>query len=240
VRRRFAPLACLAGELAAAGCATKRLQPLDQAALRAGQPRTMVVAQAPSPALRAEGPAVEGLVNATGFAFGLIGVAGARSYAETVNRRRARFMKQCEIADPVDEVREDLAESFAERQSLQVLESERKTDATAPKDIVKDYPGADLILDVRTSKWGIRRVEAPSARGEVHFAAFYEGAFALIDARKGAVVAEATCAVQFRDGEGAPTLNELFEDDCARLRKGIALSAHTCAERYHTKVLGLD
>ena len=183
---------------------------------------------------------MEGLMPGAWFVGGLVGVAAVSSYGETVNRRRAGWMKQCEIEDPMDRIREDLADTLAEKLSIEVLESEGRTKATAPADVIKDHPGADLILDVRTFKWGIRRAEAESARGEVHFAAAYEGSFRLIDARKGAVVAETTCAVQFKYGDGAPTLNELFEDDCARLKKGLIGSAHTCAKRYRTRALGLD
>lgn len=229
---------CLAGGFAAA-CATKR-PPLDLAALRASQPRTIVVAQARSPPLKAEGPAMEGLMGVSWFVAGLPGIAAASSYGETINRRRARFMKQCEIDDPIAQIREDLAEALAERLSIEVLDRERETKATDPVDVIKDHPGADLILDVRTSKWGIDRVEAESARGEVHFAALYEGSFRLIDARKSAVVAETTCVMRFKYGDGAPTLNELFEDDCARLKKGLTVSAHTCAKRYRTRALGID
>jgi len=78
------------------------------------------------------------------------------------------------------------------------------------------------------------------ARRAVHFAAGYEGTLRLIDARRRAVVAEATCAIQFSNDGDPPTLNELFDDDCALLRKGISLSAQTCAKRLRTRALGLD
>lgn len=241
LRRRV--LACLAGGLAAAGCA-KRFQPLDVAALRASQPRSMVVALARTPAITAEGPAKEfeltyiaGTLGVLGAVAGVIGAAG-RSRDASI--RRSRWMKRCEIEDPVDEIRETVAESLREVVSLEERESGRRTKATAPADLVKDYPGADLIVDVRTSRWGIHNVPKASKVGEVHFASFYEGSFRLIDARRAAVIVEGNCAIQFSNDDDPPTLNELFDDDCALLRKGLKLSAQTCATLYRTRALGID
>ena len=97
-------------------------------------------------------------------------------------------MKGCESEDPVEEIRETVADSFAKALSLEVLESDRRTQAKDAEDVIKDYPGADLILDIRTSKWGIHRVEAPSTRGEVHFAVGYQGWLRLIDECSGAAL----------------------------------------------------
>jgi hypothetical protein len=159
---------------------------------------------------------------------------------DRANRRRAAWMKQCEIDDPVEEIRDDFAETLAAVLSLEVLEPERRTKATDLPGIIKDHPGADLILDVRTSKWGIHRVGTESRGHEVHFAAGYEGSLRLIDARRSTVVAEASCAIQFSNDDDPPTLNELFEDECALLKKGVTLSAQTCAKRLRSRALGLD
>ena len=121
-----------------------------------------------------------------------------------------------------------------------MLESDRRTKATTPEDVIKDHPGADLILDIRTSKWGIHRVEAESSARRFISPPATRGRSRLIDARRRAVVAEATCAIQFSNEDDPPTLNELFEDDCALLKKGLTLSAQTCAKRYRTRALGLD
>ena len=120
-----------------------------------------------------------------------------------------------------------------------MLESDRRTQAKDAEEVIKDYPGADLILDIRTSKWGIHRIEAPSTRGEVHFAVGYQGWLRLIDARKRAVVVETTCSIQFSNGDDPPTINELLEDDCALLDKGLLLTAQTCAKRLRA-ALGLE
>ena len=140
----------------------------------------------------------------------------------------------------IGQIRKTVAESIAEALSLEELETRRRTKAASPDDVVRDYAGVDLIVDIRTSRWGIHYVPGASVRGEVHFASIYEGSLRLIDARKSAVIAEATCAIQFSNGDDPPTLNELFEDDCALLRKGLTLSAQTCAKRYRTRALRLD
>jgi hypothetical protein len=222
----------LTAGLAAAGCA-KRFQRLDLAALRASQPRTMIVAQARSPVIISDGPPESEIW--------FRGLVGAIQY-QTANQRRAGWMKRCEIDDPVDEIRDTVPENLAEALSIEVLESERKTKATSPEGIINDHPGADLIVDIRTSRWGITSVPPKNPRSPlpIRFASFYQGSLTLIDARKGAVIAEASCAIQFSNGDDPPTLNELFEDDCALLRKGITLSAQTCSKLYRTRLLGVD
>jgi hypothetical protein len=230
-------LACLACGLTIVACASKRLQPLDQGALRASQPRTLVVAEHRSPAMTAEGPAKEGFNPA--YMLGAIGAVAAAAGDATANQKRAGWMKRCEIEDPVEQIRETVAEALAKTLSLEVLDADRRTKSTTVEGVIKDHPGVDLVLDIRTTRWGIHRVEAESARGLVHFAAAYEGSLQLIDARKSAVVAEGTCSIQFSNGGDPPTIRELLEDDCALLDKGLALSAATCAKRLLTKALGL-
>jgi len=212
-----------------AGCPAKPLPPLDPAALRATAPRTLVAAVDRSPPITAEGPAREGPDIRSSF--GLMGGLMIASRDMTANQRRARWMKGCGGEDPVDEIRETLAEELAQAFSLHLVATPRRTKAKDPEDVIKDYPGTDLILDIRTSRWGIHRINAASVRGEVHFAVLYEGALRLIDARKQSVVAEASCSVQYSNGEDPPTIRELLEDDCALLNKGLELTSETCTKR---------
>lgn len=230
-------LVWVASGLAMAGCPAKPLPPLDPAALRATAPRTLVAAVDRSPPITAEGPAREGPDIRSSF--GLLGAAMIASRDMTANQRRARWMKGCKSEDPVDEIRETLAEELAQAFSLHLLATPRRTKAKDPEDVVKDYPGTDLILDVRTSRWGIHRINAASVRGEVHFAVLYEGSLRLIDARKQAVIAEATCSVQFSNKEEPPTITELLEDDCELLGTGLALTSETCTRRLRA-ALGLQ
>jgi hypothetical protein len=233
-------LVCLAGGLATAGCAAKP-QPFNPDALRASKPLTLVVAADRGPPITAEGPATERLrVGAAGMLVGGVvlnvglGVMGGAIIAgqdQTANRKRGRWMKGCELDDPVDDIRDDVADALASAMSLHLVDSNRRTKAKALEDVIADYPGADLILDIRTTRWGIHRINAPSTRGEVHFAVGYDGTLRLIDARTRAVVAETACSVQFSNGEDPPTITELLEDDCTLLDKGLMLSATTCARR---------
>jgi len=231
-------LVCLAGVVSAAGCATKRPQPpFDEVALRASRPRTLAVVDSRSPAMTSEGPDKEGpkFIPVSG-ALGGIALA-ARD--QSANHRRERWMKGCGIDDPVVEIRDTVAEGLEKALSLEVLESDRKTKAEAAEDVIKAYPGVDLILDIRTSRWGIHRIEAPSPNKLVHFAVGYDGSIRLIDARKRAVIAESTCSVHYGNGDDPPTMNELLADDCALIDKGLALSAETCAKR-HLSALHLE
>ena len=233
----LAALACVVGALVLAGCA-KRL-PLDRAALLATQPRTLVVAQARSPRVDAAGLAKvgdPGLIFWTGGA----GAVMLAARAQTANRRRVAWMNSCGVEDPAEEMRDAIADDFAKTLSLHLLESDRITDAKDPEQLINDYGGADLILDIRTSKWGIHQVNnKPSPNGLVRFAVGYEGTVRLIDARTRVVIAQGACEIQFTNGNDPPTLAELVADDCALLNKGLTLSAATCAKR-HRAALGLE
>lgn len=236
MRRRACAFVCLAGGLATAGCAAKAPRPLDHDALRASRPQTLVVVERASPAMTAEGPEKEG-PDARRL-LGLVGAVVIAGSERTANRRRARWMKGCESEDPVGEIRETIGEDFATALSLHLLASDHRTSAKDADDVISDHPGADLILDIRTSKWGIHRIEAPSRWGEVHFAVGYAGWLRLIDSRTRTVVVETTCSVQFSNGNAPPILNELFADDCALLDKGLAVTSETCTKRLRA-ALGL-
>jgi hypothetical protein len=227
----------LAGGLATAGCTAKPLPPLNHDLLRASHPHTLVVADARSPPITAEGPEHEGFDGR--FAFGALGGAMVAASNQAANQKRARWMKGCGSEDPVQEIRETLAEDLAAALALEVVDSDRRTKAKDPEDVIKDYPGADLILDIRTSKWGIHRAQGPITRGKVHFAVGYEGSVRLIDARKQAVIAEGSCAFQYSNGDDPPTITELLEDDCALLDKGLVWTAASCTKR-HRAALGLE
>ena len=205
-------------------------------------PRTLIVAVDRSPPITAEGPAREGLRPALPVLIGgglivgpvvaaLVGGAVAGAQYQAANQKRARWMRGCDLDDPVDDIRADVAETLTSELSLHLLEPTHRTKAKDPEDVIQDYAGADLILDIRTSRWGVHRINAPSTNGLVHFAVGYDGSLRLIDARKRAVVAEATCSVQFSNGDDPPTITELLEDDCALLDKGLMLTSQTCAKR---------
>ena len=245
---RLCALVSLAGGLATAGCAAK-VPPLDPDALRATTPRTLVVAVDRSPPITSEGPVPGGvrvglpvlipaLIGGPVVA-GLVGGAMAGSQYQAANQKRARWMRGCDLDDPVDDIRGDVAETLRSALSLHLLEPTHRTKAKDPEDVIQDYAGADLILDIRTSRWGVHRINAPSTNGLVHFAVGYDGSLRLIDARKRAVVAEATCSVQFSNGDAPPTIAELLEDDCALLDNGLMLTSQTCAKRLR-EALGLE
>jgi hypothetical protein len=198
-----------------------------------------MVADHRSPPMSADGPAKRGFEPAymNGLIMGGLVVAAK---AQTANRKRVHWMKGCEPEDPADQLREVMGDALGKTFSLEVRESERTTRAKTLEDVIKVYPGVDLILDISTSNWGIRSVKAPNAKGQlVHFAVAYEGSLRLIDPRQRAVIAEATCLTQFTNGDAPPTVNELLEDDCALLNEGLKANAEACASWYRKTALGL-
>ncbi len=171
--------------------------------------------------------------------FGVIGAVGVAAGNETANRKRAGWMKRCEIEDPVEQIRETVAEALAKTLSLEVLEADRRTKSTTIEGVIKDpsgrRPGPGHPHDqvghppdrggepARTGSLRLRiRRLSPADR-----------------CPESVVVADGTCSIQFSNGDNPPTIRELLEDDCALLDKGLALSATTCAKRFLTKALGL-
>src|SRR3954471_9073302 len=106
--RHVGALAGLASWVATAGCATKA-PPFSQDALRASKPLTLIVAVDRSPPITAEGPAREGFRL---MAPGLMGAAILIGQDQTANQKRARWMRGCDLDDPVDDIRGDVAEAL--------------------------------------------------------------------------------------------------------------------------------
>ena len=65
-------------------------------------------------------------------------------------RNRARVIRS-RLEDPAHWIREIVAGALTKRFSLEVLDTDHTTRSTAPEDVIKDNPGADVILDIRTS-----------------------------------------------------------------------------------------
>ena len=139
---RFASLlVSISTGVMAGGCGARRVQTLNQPALRAGQPHTLMVADHQSPPMSAEGRAKEGFEPA--YMYGLMGGIAVAAKAETANRKRVHWMKGCEPEDPADQMRETVGEALGKAFALEVREAERTTRAKTLEEVIKVYPGVD-------------------------------------------------------------------------------------------------
>jgi hypothetical protein len=114
---------------------------------------------------------------------------------------------------------------MAARRSATVLPASNKiaTDDN-PSSLVKAYPGADLILDVKTLNW--MYLYYPSQWSKYHV--MYMARVRLIDGKTGALVAQHLCKVDPTDPKNPPTSDALRADHAALLKQSLHKAADTC------------
>ena len=95
-------------------------------------------------------------------------------------------------------------------------------------------PSADLMLDIRTTYWGI----VPTRMR--HYAVKYTGQIALTDLRTGKLLANASCTGDPADDPDNPTIDELKKASPGRLKAMVRIASEYCFQDYRKRVLGLD
>ena len=183
------------GCLLAGGCGGPQFQPLNRTTLRASQPRSIVAANTPLREFTLAVPASgRGLINAV------------RSM-QRADHAAAELRRGRPLTDPALTIRERLLEGLAKRFSLQIVNSgTSETSATSPGELAAHYHGVDLILDVRTTDWGIRAV------GGGNWGPAYDGEVTLVDGRSGELLARGICSSHPVSLSGGPGLSSLVED----------------------------
>jgi hypothetical protein len=101
------------------------------------------------------------------------------------------------------------------------------------KELSGVYPHADLVLDVRTTRWGVSPTSA------TRYAIHYQGRLRLIDTRRRAVVADGTCVVEPDHQPNDPSWDALMWNDAASLKERLWKVIERCADDYRTRVLGM-
>lgn len=137
------------------------------------------------------------------------------------------LVKAENIEDPAIEIGRQLADDTAEKHSVTVLPASEHiaTDAEKPSALVKSYPDADLVLDVRTISWMF--LYYPSSWGRYHV--MYVARVRLLDGKTGSLVAQHVCKVDDpADPKSAPTKDELLANHAAMLKQILHKSAGTC------------
>ena len=131
--------------------------------------------------------------------------------------RGARLRADEHIADPADDIATALADALAGRQGAVILPARGSVAHAAPSAVIGAAPpGARYVLTVVTLAWGLGRFPMHDAE----YAVAYMARARLVDARSGAVVAEAAC-MQPPDG------TEVSSKDYDRFVAGHALLLKT-------------
>jgi hypothetical protein len=212
------------------GCGGPQFQPLNRTTLRASQPRSIVAANLPLHDF-VVGANVSGGWALLGPAF-MVGAALVDTM--DADQSEAKLRRGTPLADPALKIRASLLEGMARRFSLQIANSgPLEPNATSPAGLATHYKGIDLILDVRTSDWGLRSF------GAGNYGVSYDGTLTLVDGRTGQIVAQGICTshpVTLSDG---PSRQKLTAEDATLMRETVAAITNECVEDYRKRVLGL-
>jgi hypothetical protein len=218
------PLLFSAVLFCAAGCARPEYLPLNRAALRASQPRTILATLRPYP------PFWKTHREWAPVWFGLVGKAVSESAAEAEGSQ----LRTLGVRDPADAIAVVLLEGLVKRFTLRVKHaSEPQPLEMSAKELSGVYPHADLVLDVRTTRWGVSPTSA------TRYAIHYQGRLRLIDTRRRAVVADGTCVVEPDHQPNDPSWDALMWNDAASLKERLWKVIERCADDYRTRVLGM-
>lgn len=93
---------------------------------------------------------------------------------------------------------------------------------------------ADLVLDVRSTRWGIEPVTS------THHSVYYAASLVLFDKRTNSVLANWECRCDpISFGRERPTYEQLIRNDGALVRELLGGYTDTCLDLFRLHVLGL-
>lgn len=222
-----AALVC-SGLLACAGCATNPSQRAPQPESAVPPVRTITLALRPVASMKLVTPGTA----AAGVMTGLIGYAITES---AMTKNGNAIVQAYHVDDPAVAIGNSLRDAIAAKDHIVVKDAAgAQVTGAYLHDVVKAYPGSSEILDVRTVEWTV--VYLPGDFD--HYGVQYWVEATLIDARKHEVLASANCYQYPKRSDGAPTHDELLENDAARLKDLSAKAAELCTSEILPRLLG--
>lgn len=190
------------------GCVSAPTKPMDSSAGLQG--KSVVLTQYAKPDFSAMTPGKA--------AFGLF---GALAMIHAGNE----LVMTDNIADPSIEIGEQVANDLSTRDGVRILSNQRVVAADdKPATLVKIYPGADMILDVKTINWMYNYY--PTQWGKYHVN--YAVRLRLLNGRTGDLIAQQLCKTDPTDPANPPSLDGLRADHAALLKQLLHKAADTC------------
>ena len=206
--------------VSATGCSTSWV-PLNPTSLKASQPRSIAVVFARTTGFMAWIPATSVLMMGGGA------ITGAAMALGTGNR----IVKDNNIEDPAIVTRRDLFQLLFQKYALAVspsiqggLENEEL-----------DFGDADLVLNVRTTDWGLEEFAGDSSHARLRYSSRVD----LINARTRRSLAQGECEYDAVKGAQTPTFNELLANGAAILKSELSRVERLCFNRFKDRLLGL-
>lgn len=162
----------------------------------------------------------------------MFGLLGGAAMIKTGND----LVEKDGIQDPSLAVAEKLAQDLQSARSERLL-SNNHVVAVDDKvsTLLKDYPGADLIIDVKTINWMYSYYPAQWSKYHV----FYSARLRVLDGRTGDLVAQAICKAGPTDKSNPPTKDQLLANDGEMLKDMLRKAGDSCVELYEKQILNV-
>jgi hypothetical protein len=154
--------------------------------------------------------------------FGLFGVA-AMIHAGN------ELVKSDNIADPSIAVGEKIAQDLVARDGSILLPNKRSIAANDNvTTLTETYPGADLIIDVKTIGWSY--IYYPTHWTTYHV--LYTARLRVLDGKSGSLIAQALCKPEKGDSSTGPSGSELLAEHGRVLKELLQKAAERCVTQY--------
>ncbi|WOX04411.1 hypothetical protein [Microbulbifer pacificus] len=203
------------------GCVSVKHVPLTAESSQALQGKTVVATQFETPDFTA--------FTAGKATLGLIGAAAMVSAGNEIVREN-------EVQDPALSISAGLMERLAASRAMELKENNGTVAANDKiATLVSEYPGADYILDVKTTGWMFNYYPADWT----HYKVTYNARMRLIDSVNQSVISETLCSSVQGDDNAPPTKDDLLNEDAKLLKEYLAKASNACVEVLSKEVLML-
>lgn len=211
-------IALLCTALSLAGCASVQHQPLSKEALAQLDGKSVATSRYAAPDFSAftAGKAV----------FGLLGAAAMISEGNSI-------VKDNGIDDPAAEVSAGLLQKLTAAKSVTTVPAKGPLASDDLTAIVAANPGAQYILDYRSTGWMFNYFPTDWS----HYRVTYTGRLRLIDAATKSVLAESGCVSVQGDEKNPPTKEQLLDNKAALLKTHLANAGKQCVDVLSRDVL---
>ncbi len=203
--------------VAVSGCVSAPIKTVNSADALRG--KTIVLSEYAKPNFMAQ--------TAARVEFGLFGLAAAIHAGN-------ELVQEDSIADPSVAVAEKIADDLASSRADKLLPNNH---AVAPNDdvstLLKTYPGADLIIDVKTIGWSY--IYYPTHWNTYHV--LYTSRLRVLDGKSGNLIAQALCKNGNGDPSTAPSGSELLADHAKALKDLLQKAGNDCVAVYEKQIL---
>lgn len=140
------------------------------------------------------------------------------------------------ILDPSQAVGEKLAQDLQGARGERLLPNNKVIAADDNvSTLLKDYPGADLIIDVKTINWMYGYY--PSKWDKYHV--FYSARLRVLDGKTGDLVAQAICKGDPTDQNNPPSRDQLLANDGELLKNLLQKAGDSCVKVYEKQILNV-